>query len=160
METVNQANEATQEQKTNQAEAKFTQADVDRIVQDRLSREREKYVDYTALKEKAEKFDKIEEESKSELQKATERATALQTELDSLKKANTVREMREKVANDTGIPVNLLTGDDEDACREQAKQILEFSHPSGYPNVKDGGEVRTTGKRATRDSFAEWFNAQ
>jgi len=160
METVNQANEATQEQKTNQAEAKFTQADVDRIVQDRLSREREKYVDYTALKEKAEKFDKIEEESKSELQKATERATALQTELDSLKKANTVREMREKVAKETGVPANLLTGDDADACKAQAKQILEFSRPSGYPNVKDGGEVRTTGKRSTREEFAEWFNAQ
>lgn len=156
METVNQASEATREQQ----EAKFTQADLDRIVQDRLSREREKYGDYAALKEKAAKFDQIEEESKTELQKATERVTALQTELDSLKKANTVRAMREKVAHDTGVPVNLLTADSEDACKEQAKNILEFSRPSGYPKVKDGGEVRTTGKKSTRDSFAEWFNSQ
>lgn len=156
METVNQGQEATQEQQ----EAKFTQADLDRIVKDRLTREREKYGDYDALKAKADKFDEIEEASKTELQKATEKAKALQDELDAFKKAESLRTMREKVAHDTGIPVNLLTAESEDACKEQAKQILEFSRPSGYPQVKDGGEVRTTGKKSTRDSFAEWFNNQ
>lgn len=156
METVNQGQEATQEQQ----EAKFTQADLDRIVKDRLTREREKYGDYDALKAKADKFDEIEEASKTELQKATERAKALQDELDAFKKAESLRTMREKVAHDTGIPVNLLTAESEDACKEQAKQILEFSRPSGYPQVKDGGEVRTSGKKSTRDSFAEWFNNQ
>lgn len=154
METVNQET-ATSEATT---EAKFTQADLDRIVQDRLSREREKFGDYDALKEKAAKLDKIEEESKSELQKATERATELQTELDALKNAEKVRVMREKVANDTGVPASLLTADSEDACKEQAKQILEFSKPAGYPSVRDGGEVRTSAKRDPRDSFADWFN--
>lgn len=156
METVNQEVNATQEQQ----EAKFTQADLDRIVKDRLTREREKYGDYDALKAKADKFDEIEEASKTELQKATERAKALQDELDAFKKAESLRTMREKVAHDTGVPVNLLTAESEDACKEQAKQILEFSRPSGYPQVKDGGEVRTTGKKSTRDSFAEWFNNQ
>lgn len=153
METVNQ------ETATGEAtEAKFTQADLDRIVQDRLSREREKYGDYDALKQKAAKFDKIEEESKSELQKATERATELQNELDAMKNAEKIRVMREKVAHDTGVPVSLLTADSEDACEEQAKKILEFSKPTGYPNVRDGGEARTSAKRDPRDSFAEWFN--
>jgi hypothetical protein len=156
METVNQEVNATQEQQ----EAKFTQADLDRIVKDRLTREREKYGDYDALKAKAEKFDEIEEASKTELQKATEKAKALQDELDAFKKAESLRTMREKVAHDTGVPVNLLTAESEDACKEQAKQILEFSRPSGYPQVKDGGEVRTSGKKSTRDSFAEWFNNQ
>lgn len=156
METVNQEVNATQEQQ----EAKFTQADLDRIVKDRLTREREKYGDYDALKAKADKFDEIEEASKTELQKATEKAKALQDELDAFKKAESLRTMREKVAHDTGVPVNLLTAESEDACKEQAKQILEFSRPSGYPQVKDGGEVRTTGKKSTRDSFAEWFNNQ
>lgn len=156
METVNQEVNATQEQQ----EAKFTQADLDRIVKDRLTREREKYGDYDALKAKADKFDEIEEASKTELQKATEKAKALQDELDAFKKAESLRTMREKVAHDTGVPVNLLTAESEDACKEQAKQILEFSRPSGYPQVKDGGEVRTSGKKSTRDSFAEWFNNQ
>lgn len=151
-----------QETKSNEVEAQktFTQEEVDAIINGRFGRMMEKYKDYDALKAKADKFDEIEEASKTELQKATERVTALQTELDSLKKANTVREMREKVAHDTGVPVNLLTADSEDACKEQARQILEFSRPSGYPQVKDGGEVRTSGKKSTRDSFAEWFNNQ
>lgn len=156
METVNQEVNATQEQQ----EAKFTQADLDRIVKDRLTREREKYGDYDALKAKADKFDEIEEASKTELQKATEKAKALQDELDAFKKAESLRTMREKVAHDTGVPVTLLTAESEDACKEQAKQILEFSRPSGYPQVRDGGEVRTSGKKSTRDSFAEWFNNQ
>ena len=151
METVNQET-ATQE------EVKFTQADLDRIVQDRLSREREKYGDYDALKAKAEKFDQIEEASKTELQKATERATALQSELDAMKNAEKMRVMREKVAKDTGVPVGLLTAENEDACKEQAKKILEFSKPSGYPQMWDGGEARSNANRTTRDSFAEWFS--
>lgn len=151
-----------QETKSNEVEAQktFTQEEVDAIINGRFGRMMEKYKDYDALKAKADKFDEIEEASKTELQKATERVEALQTELDSLKKANTVRAMREKVSKDTGVPVNLLTADSEDACKEQAKQILEFSRPSGYPQVKDGGEVRTSGKKSTRDSFAEWFNNQ
>lgn len=155
METVNQE----QEQATQQ-EAKFTQADLDRIVQDRLSREREKFADYETFKEKATKFDQLEEASKSELQKATERATALQAEVNALKNAEKIRVMRDKVAKDTGVPAVLLTADSEEDCKKQAKQILEFSRPSGYPNVRDGGEARSSAKRSTRDSFAEWFNAQ
>ena len=86
METVNQEVNATQEPQ----EAKFTQADLDRIVKDRLTREREKYGDYDALKAKADKFDEIEEASKTELQKATEKAKALQDELDAFKKAESL----------------------------------------------------------------------
>lgn len=157
METVNQEQNATNEQ-TN--EATFTQADVDRIIKERLARQSEKFSDYETLKEKAAKLDQIEEESKSELQKATERATALQGELDKLKNAEKVRIMREKVAQNTGVPANLLTADSEEACKEQAKQILEFSKPSGYPQMRDGGEARSNAKRTTRDSFTEWFNHQ
>ena len=51
-----------------------TQEDLDIIVGERLKREREKYADYEALKEKAAKYDQAEEASKSELQKATEKA--------------------------------------------------------------------------------------
>lgn len=135
----------------------FTQEEVDAIINGRFGRMMEKYKDYDDLKAKAAKFDEIEEASKTELQKATERVTALQTELDSLKKANTVRSMREKVAQDTGVPVNLLTADSEEACAEQAKQILEFSKSSGYPQMHDGGEPRGNMKRTARDDFAEWL---
>ena len=68
METVNQEMQtATQEPSTQPTEDKtFTQTDVDKIVGDRLQRERSKYSDYEALKEKAGKYDEIVESGKTE----------------------------------------------------------------------------------------------
>lgn len=152
METVNQENT----QATENPEKTFTQAEVDAIVGDRLKRDRQKYADYDALKEKADKFDQMEEASKSELQKAVEQAAALQNELDSIKAENMVRDIREKVANETGVPASLLTATTEDECTDQAKAILAYANPSGYPNVRDGGEVTNTGKMTTKQQFAEW----
>ena len=153
-ETVNQENQAT----TTTGKT-FTQDEVNAIVTDRLTRDRAKYADYDALKEKAEKFDQLEEANKSELQKATERADALQVELDKLKGENAVRELRNKVAEETGIPVNLLTGGTEEDCRAQAKAIAEYAKPSAYPKVRDGGEVQHTTGGANRDKFKDWFEA-
>lgn len=139
----------------------FTQEELNQMIGDRLARERAKYVDYESLKEKAAKFDKIEEESKTELQKATERADKLQAELTMLKKAEEVRNTREEVAKDIGVPASLLTAETREDCEAQAKAILSFAKPdNGYPKVKDAGEVRRTSSASTRDQFAEWFNEQ
>lgn len=154
METVNQdTNQVQEEPRT------FTQEEVDRIVGERLQRERAKYADFEALKEKAAKFDEAEQAQKSELQKATERAEALQKELDNLKHADSVREIRNKVATETGVPASLLNADDEEGCKVQAQAILEFAKPQGYPVVKDSGEVRKTSGGATRDKFKDWYES-
>lgn len=155
-ETVNQENKTTTQETENKT---FTQDELNAIVNDRLGREKAKYADYADLKAKAEKFDKLEEASKSELQKATEKATALQSELDALKKQSELRDIREKVAKKTGVTASLLTGDSEEACEAQAKAILEFAGAQkGYPAVKDGGEAGGNINGSTRQQFAEWFN--
>lgn len=151
METVNQENQVQEEPRT------FTQEELDRIVGERLQRERAKYADFEELKEKAAKFDAAEEAQKSELQKATERAESLQKELDILKHADSVRTIRDKVAAETGVPASLLNADDEEGCKVQAKAILEFAKPQGYPVVKDSGEVRKTSGGATREQFKDWL---
>ena len=154
-ETVNQEVETV----TEATEKTFTQAELDQIIGERLKREREKYPDYDALKEKAAKLDEIEEASKSELQKATERAEKLESELTQLKRAEEIRGVREAVATQYGIPANLLSGESEETCAEQAKALLEFKSATPYPNVKDGGEVQNRIKGTTRQQFAEWANA-
>lgn len=153
-ETVNQ--EETKETKT------FTQDELNEILNDRLGREKAKYSDYEDLKSKAAKLDEIEEASKSELQKATEKATNLQKELDAMKKADSIRQIREKVSQENGVPANLLTGETEEACVEQAQALLEFkkAQTPGYPQLRDGGEPQGTVKSTTRQQFAEWFNFQ
>lgn len=153
METVNQDNSQGTEEKT------FTQEELDQIISDRLQRERAKYADYDSLKEKAQKYDAAEEAGKTELQKAQDQARNLQAELDDLKKAAAAQVMRGKVASETGVPASLLTADTEDGCREQAKAILTFAKPQGYPSVQDGGEAKPIGRGSTRDKFKDWFES-
>lgn len=143
------------------AQKTFTQEELDAIVNNRLSRERKKYdgVDLDELMAKAKRLDELEEASKTELQKATEKADALKAELDALKKADKVRELREKVAKDTGVPAELLTMDTEEACKEQAEAIKKYANP-GYPNVKDGGDAGSGQGASTREMFANWMQSQ
>ena len=151
-ETVNQAQDVAET-----AEKTFSQSELDAIISDRLKREREKYVDYDALKEKAAKLDEIEEASKTELQRATERAAQLESELTQLRRAEEIRQIRDKVATETGVPAALMSGETEEACVEQAKAIMEFkTNMIGYPSVKDAGEITKEIKGTTRQQFANW----
>lgn len=150
METVNQEQ---MEEKT------FTQAEVDAIIGDRLQRERSKYSDYTQLKEKADLYDQYQEQSKTELQKANDRAAALEQELNGLKQAETIRSIREKISQESGVPANLLTATTEEECKAQADAIKAYAQPSSYPYVQDGGEPQGRQKRTTADQFAQWFNS-
>ena len=157
-ETVNQVNATgnpAPDQKT------FTQDEVNAIVNDRLGRERAKYSDYDALKEKASKFNQIEEASKTELQKITDKATALESELNALKKANEIQQIRAEVAKAQNVPAELLTADTKESCEEQAKSLLAFANSqNGYPVLRDGGEVNHAGKASTRELFAEFVSSQ
>ena len=104
-ETVNQVNQNTNNENSGTTpERTFTQAELDAVIGERLSRERAKYVDYETLKEKASKFDKAEE-----------------------------------------------------TCADQAKAILEFAKPSGYPSVRDDGEVASPTKGTAQEEFSECF---
>ena len=91
-----------------------------------------------------------------ELKKAQQQIDQLTQELTGMKAAETIRLTREKVAGEKKVPVHLLTGETEEACAKQADEILAFAQPSGYPQVRDGGEVPITPKRTTREKFAEW----
>jgi len=136
-ETVNQDTTMDTSEKT------FTQAELDAIVGDRLKRERAKYSDYEDLKTKAAAFDAAEEASKSDLQKANERADALQAELDAMKRARQEQELRDRISQETGVPANLLRGTSEEDLRAQAEAIKGFAQTTNkYPNVRDAGEAR------------------
>ena len=138
----------TVSEKETQEVRTFTQEEVNKIVENRVAKERAKAnAEYEELRQKASKFDEIEEANKSELQKATERADSLQKQLDDLNKANKIRSIREKVSTETGVPVHLLNGETEEECKNLADGINAFISGSAKPNVapvvKDGGEIRT-----------------
>ena len=125
------ANETVNQEVTQNADVEpqktFTQDEVNGIVAERLSRDRQKFADYETLKQKAAEFDKMQEENKSELQKATERADSLEKELTALKKANEVQAIRQKISKATGVPTELLTAETEDDCLAQAQAINAYA---------------------------------
>ena len=125
----------------------FTQAELDAIVADRLSREKSKYADYADLQKKAKLYDEVEEKNKSELQKAQEKSAKLEKELNDMKKANETKDIREKVAKEKGVPASLLFGTDEETCKKQADEILKFAKPDAYKGV--GGHRSQTPPRGS-----------
>ena len=112
-----------------------TQEAFDEAIKDRLKREREKvtaevsskYADYDELAEKAKAYDEEQEAQKSEAQKAQERIAQLEGDIKKRDEADKAREMRKKVAKETGIPEELIQGSDEESMKAFAKQIAEFA---------------------------------
>lgn len=98
---------APQEQSagTSTAENGFTpiasQADLDKIISERLSRERAKYADYADLKTKASEFDKIAEASKTELEKMQDALAASRAEAETLRLGNVKAELKATLATVT-----------------------------------------------------------
>ena len=147
---VVETTETTEAQET-KAEKTFTQAELDRIVQERVKEMNE-------YKAKAAKYDELEESKKTELQKAQDKAAKLEKELNDIKHSNEIRDIRAKVSSEKGVPIDLLTGETKEACEQQAEAILNFAQTStGITYVPDGGEVKTTAKKTTSDQFADWM---
>lgn len=122
-------------------ERTFTQSELDKIVQKRVAEER---ANIDELKEKASKFDEMEEANKTELEKAHEKAEELQKKLDSIEKANQLNAIRQKVAEETGVNASYLNGSTEEECRAIADNFKAFAEASKAPvapNVVDGGET-------------------
>jgi hypothetical protein len=75
---------------TGDAAKTFTQEELDRIVGERLGRERQKYEGFDDLKAKAEKFDEIQRSQQSDLERITGerdtfKSTAEQTQAENLR---------------------------------------------------------------------------
>lgn len=159
-ETVNQETAAPEtspaEETATQPARTFTQAEVDAIIGDRLTRERAKYQDYEDLKQRA----AAAETTSAELQTQKAKAAELQTQLDALQKDIKARNARDKVSAETGVPANLLTGQTEEENRALADAILKWRGPQqNYPTVPDGGTVNPFTGGTTRDQFESWAKA-
>ena len=101
-------------------EAITSQEDFDKRVSARIARERAKYADYTDLKTKAAEFDKLQEASKSEVQKVSERMAQLEKELES-ERFNTVRTA---VASAKGVPAHRISGSTVEELESSADDYL------------------------------------
>jgi hypothetical protein len=99
-----------------------TQDELNRIIADRVSREKAKYADYGDLKSRAAKYDEVEQASKTELQRITERAEAVEAELAQTKSDA----LRLTVIARHQIPEDhqdLVFGETEDELTKRAEKV-------------------------------------
>lgn len=114
-------------------EKTFTQADVDRVVADRLERERKKYAEFDNYKKAKEELDALKEGQKTELEKAQtaqSKAEAKAAELEAKIKTLELNALKSKLASEAGLPAELsdrIRGDDETAIKadiEVLKKVI------------------------------------
>ena len=110
-----------------------TQADLDRIIAARVSREREKFADYDDLKVKAAEHDKAVDAQKSEAQKAIERAEAAEAKVAKLETREQIATWKAEVARATGVPALALAG--------STKEEIEAHAATLKPLIKTPGPV-------------------
>lgn len=139
----------------------MTQAQLDAIVQKSKAQAKKPYADYDELKAKAAKLDELEEASKSDLQKATERISELEKQIAERAAADERAELIDRIATDHKVPSDyrcFLTAPDEDGLVEQAQKLAEkFAEPSfneGKP------PAQTTKNQTNGDIFAAWVSGQ
>ena len=124
-----------------------TQADLDKIIADRLSRERAKFSDYDDLKTKAAEYDKAVEESKTEAQKQAERLAELESKVAEYETREQIAAWKSEVSAETGVPANVLAGTTKEeiaAHAESLKPLIEAAEKQAEPARP--GVVPTIGK--------------
>ena len=134
--TTRQEHEQDVKQEAEDKGKTLSQAEVDKIVADRVARERKKFADYDTLKKKASELDKIQESQKSETQKLNDRLAAQAIELQELR----VEKIRRAAASAAGLDPEMaefITAADEDEAAEQAKKLADRLKPAGKPGAPD-----------------------
>lgn len=109
----------------------FSQADVDRIVADRLTRERGKFADFDSYKQKAAKFDELEAAQKTAEQRAAEALTAAETRATAAER----RALLLEVATEKGLTAaqaKRLVGNSREELLADADEFLG-SLPGAQP---------------------------
>lgn len=122
-------------------EKTFTQEQLNRIVEERLARERQKYADYDDLKAKAAEFDKLEESKKSEEQKLLERIEAAEKRAQEAEKAvkeAELKALRSEIKVKFGLTdaqAARLQGDTLEELEADAKEV--FGEPKKEEELED-----------------------
>lgn len=106
-----------------------TQAELNKVIADRIARERAKYADYSDLKDKAAKFDELDQASKTEQERLTERLAAAEARAAEIES----RALRLEVAaenNLTPAQAKRLVGNSREELEADAKELLATFTPS------------------------------
>lgn len=119
-----------------------SQEELNKIIGDRLQRERAKFSDYTDLKAKAKRLDEIEEQSKTDLQKAVDAQQAAEKRASELE----VQVLRASIAAQKGVLPELLTGTTEEEIIQAADRLIQW-RGDATPKVPASTSSEVAGER-------------
>lgn len=114
-----------------------TQAELDRLIADRVARTKAQFKDYGDLKSKATEYDQLVEASKSDLEKANEQASRWQTEAQTWRRSAVGSRIEALAAADFADPSDAVTAladkdyldaggqIDTEAIRRDLAEVLE-----------------------------------
>ena len=109
-----------------------SQEELNRIISDRVARERSKYGDYSDLKAKAQRLDELESQGQSETQKLTAERDTWKSKAEAAQRQLDRMDLAKKVAKDKKIDdPDLLVGDTEEEMTAFADRLLAFKGVSG-----------------------------
>lgn len=158
--TATEAEKVSEGVETKQQGQTFTQADVDRIVQERVARERSKFPDYDELKSKAGETQTLEQRI---------------AEMEARTKAAEAEAARSRVAAEFGISTKkgpngepsdadlFLTGADESTLTAQAQRLAgreEDRKKQGNFAPKEGSTPPAGSDDSLRDFTKKLFNKE
>ena len=135
-----------------------SQEDLNRVLESRLKREREKYADYKDLKTKAAKLDEIEQANKSEIEKATEKVAAAEAELATIPQ-KVAEQLRTHLVALHKIPDDdaelFLTANDPELLLKQVDRLMARDVDAAETKRTKGNLVRREGATTTKPADDE-----
>lgn len=109
--------------------APSSQEELDRIIQKRLDREREKFADYGELKAQAEKH-------ATEVADLREANKQLSERVEQFEQESARAALVKQVADRTGVPADLLTASTEEELTAQAERLAKWGSSRHAPVIE------------------------
>lgn len=139
-ETQQAAAQQPEQAKPQETARSYSEEDVNRIVKERLARERAKHSDYDDMKRKAGEADTLQ----SELEKSKAETEDLRAKVAQAEHERQLAGIRSTIASKYGIndPTVLAVGDDEEQIDAYAQKLMKTFRPYDRLDQAQQGSIR------------------
>lgn len=135
-----------------------SQEEFDAAIKKRLERAEKSFEEKNkAIFEKAKAFDELEEQNKSELQKAQEKIADLEGQLNERQLLDQIESWKSNASKETGVPIELIRGNTEEEINAHAEALKPHFSNSGFVG-SDGFAPNQSPKVSTSEAFGRAVN--
>jgi len=132
-----QGTEPTSQEEEEIQERTFTQEELDKIVQERLSRQSKQVKEGQAA---IQKLQELEEAEKTEQQKLQDKLAEAESRIADFEKRDEIASIKSEVAQAQEVPVELLRGSSQEEIEAHAAQLKKYLEKPSAPVVPNEGK--------------------